>query len=68
MKRQIALRIFTFLTLLAFMMSCDSDDSKKQNTENEEYGWSETMRGNDLEELLGVYNGCYRISECRLTF
>lgn len=51
MKRQIALRIFTFLTLLAFMMSCDSDDSKKQNTENEEYGWSETMRGNDLEEI-----------------
>jgi len=51
MKKQIALKIFVALMSMGLVVSCDSDDSKKQNNGNEEYGWSETMRGNDLEEL-----------------
>lgn len=51
MKKQITLKIFVALMCMGFVASCDSDDSKKPNNGNEEYGWSETMSGNDLEEI-----------------
>lgn len=49
MKNQITLKILIALMFSVLAASCDSDDSKKQG--NDEYGWSETMRGNDLEEI-----------------
>lgn len=49
MMKRIVLRNCLALMLAALVVSCDKDDTDK--VDNNEYGWSETMRGNDLEEI-----------------
>lgn len=49
MKKRIVLKSILAFALTAFIVSCSDDDDKTDS--NHEYGWSKTMRGNDLEEI-----------------
>ena len=50
MKKRIVLKSILAFTLTALIVSCSDDDDTGKDL-NHEYGWSETMRGNDPEEI-----------------